>query len=171
METSKRPLVIGFKGLIGAGKTTLANFLAKNDPATFWRSSFAGTMKSGFAQMGITKEATPELYRAELQRMGAARRADNPDWWINLWASSLPKSHPCIIVDDVRYPNEASNCDILFFLQRTDVSMKFDPHESEAWAHEGPKYEDILLLNDGSLPCLQSMAKTVIQTVSPRLTA
>lgn len=95
--------------------------------------------------MGITKETTPDLYRRGLQYVGTDLcRAANPDHWVNLFRAMLRSSscNPIIICDDIRFSNEASLCDLLFFILRlspngSPITPNQDhplhAHESEAW--------------------------------------
>lgn len=137
--STDRTITVGLRGLAGVGKTTLASLLVKH-----WREqcygldfeirSMAGPMKEGLAHMGITKKKEPDLYRRFAQDIGAACRAKDQDFWVKqLCTSPLHNT----VIDDVRYPNEAGVCDLLFYIEPVGfppIDLKErGTHESELW--------------------------------------
>ena len=117
-------IVIG--GQAGVGKTTLAHMIAKKAfelgfiPVV---ESFAGALKREAEEEGYNKEDFPEEYRKFCQELGAKKRQEDPNYWINKFNTAiedilkkeeedLEKNSKywerCVIVDDCRYPNEVS---------------------------------------------------------------
>lgn len=124
-------MIIGFVGLIGAGKDTAADYLVNYHG--FRRDSFANTLKDAVAAVfgwdrvlleGRTKEA--RAWREEVdtwwsERLGmqitprwvlqqwgteVCRRAFHDDIWIASLENRLLKSKDDIVISDVRFPNE-----------------------------------------------------------------
>ena len=111
-------------GQAGVGKTTLAHLIAKRvfdlglSPVML---SFASSLKTMAKERGYDKKSNPEKYRQFCQSLGASKRAENEDYWVNLFedevSSIFEKEQKdlkknvkywerCIIVDDCRYANE-----------------------------------------------------------------
>jgi hypothetical protein len=125
-------MIIGFVGLIGAGKDTAADFLVNSHG--FRRDSFANTLKDAVAQVfgwdrtlleGRTKEARewreqvdpwwaerlamPNLTpRWILQFWGTevCRQGFHDDIWIASLENKMRKTRDNIVISDVRFPNE-----------------------------------------------------------------
>lgn len=125
-------MIIGFVGLIGAGKDTAADYLVNFHG--FRRDSFANTLKDAVAAVfgwdrvlleGRTKEARewreqvdpwwaerlgiPELTpRWILQRWGTevCRNGFHDDMWIASLENKMRKTSDNIVISDVRFPNE-----------------------------------------------------------------
>ena len=124
-------MIIGFVGLIGAGKDTAADYLVNYHG--FRRDSFANTLKDAVAAVfgwdrvlleGRTKEA--RAWREEvdtwwsdrlgvkitprwvLQQWGTevCRKAFHDDIWIASLENRLLKTKDDIVISDVRFPNE-----------------------------------------------------------------
>ncbi len=135
METnfnSKKNTVIGFVGLIGAGKDTAADYLVNFHG--FRRDSFANTLKDAVSQVfgwdrtlleGRTAEARewreqvdewwaerlgmPNLTpRWILQYWGTevCRQGFHDDIWIASLENKMRKTRDNIVISDVRFPNE-----------------------------------------------------------------
>ena len=115
-------IIIAGKGRVG--KTTLANIMG---PKVFELGfipkymCFAGPLKELAASKGMTKEDNPVEYREFCQRIGAEKREEDPDYWVDRFNDQLEKIvaqeakdlkegktywERCVIVDDCRYPNE-----------------------------------------------------------------
>lgn len=132
------PLVIGLRGLAGAGKTTVQTALGMT--GMFDLYSLAAPMRQGFLRMGVTKQDTPDLYREWLQKVGETMRQRDPDHWVKMAQPHITQTmmrgrHCCL--DDVRFPNEAALCDLIFFLrpdgfEPADLGARAE-HVSEAW--------------------------------------
>jgi hypothetical protein len=127
-------MIIGFVGLIGAGKDTAADYLVNF--YGFRRDSFANTLKDAVANVfgwdrtlleGRTKEARewreqvdtwwadrlniPQLTpRWILQYWGTdvCRKAFHDDIWIASLENKMRKTSDNIVISDVRFPNEIS---------------------------------------------------------------
>jgi hypothetical protein len=124
-------MIIGFVGLIGAGKDTAADYLVNYHG--FRRDSFANTLKDAVAAVfgwdrvlleGRTKEA--RAWREEedawwsnrldmritprwvLQQWGTevCRQAFHDDIWIASLENKLRKTKDDVVISDVRFPNE-----------------------------------------------------------------
>lgn len=129
---NKKGIVIGFVGLIGAGKDTAADYLVNFHE--FRRDSFANTLKDAVANVfgwdrtlleGRTKEARewreqvdpwwaerlnmPKLTpRWVLQYWGTdvIRNGFHDDMWIASLENKMRKTADNIVISDVRFPNE-----------------------------------------------------------------
>jgi hypothetical protein len=127
-------MIIGFVGLIGAGKDTAADYLVNF--YGFRRDSFASTLKDAISNVfgwdrtlleGRTKEARewreqvdtwwadrlgiPQLTpRWILQYWGTdvCRKAFHDDIWIASLENKMRKTSDNIVISDVRFPNEIS---------------------------------------------------------------
>jgi hypothetical protein len=127
-------MIIGFVGLIGAGKDTAADYLVNF--YGFRRDSFANTLKDAVSNVfgwdrtlleGRTKEARewreqvdtwwadrlgiPHLTpRWILQYWGTdvCRKAFHDDIWIASLENKMRKTSDNIVISDVRFPNEIS---------------------------------------------------------------
>lgn len=127
-----KPTVIGLVGLAQAGKTTVAHALCdlmnRTSTTKARVMSFASPLKTGLAEMGVTKEGTPDLYRRCAQWMGTEGvRAHDPDHWVNLLKQRIDEEpgFRYIIIDDVRFENEMKACDEVFHIVRPNQ----DPFE------------------------------------------
>lgn len=142
-KVHKDVLVVGLRGAAGAGKSRLASELAATLDRGFTMAvvSFAGPIKEGLKTMGICKGTTPEAYRRHAQEIGAGMRAQNPNHWTNLFQDKVrwwgDRTMQVIVADDLRYPNEAALCDLIFRIipegfNGADLGDRAD-HESETW--------------------------------------
>lgn len=115
-------IIIGIVGIAGSGKTLVARHLVERHG--FHRTRFAGPLKEMIkAGLGLTDEqldgdqknapipwagnCTP---RHLMQTLGTewGRRMIHSDLWINRWREVVAQSSAeRIVVDDVRFPNEA----------------------------------------------------------------
>ena len=87
--------------------------------------SFAGPLKRAAVEAGYAKESHPAQYREFCQAEGAARRAENPNHWLDLFRaelgliaaadaahladtleSGLDYHETVVLIDDMRYENE-----------------------------------------------------------------
>lgn len=125
-----RSVVIGFCGLAGSGKTTLAEYLVQHHG--FIRLPFAGPLKAMAAAFGLTaaemsgslKEEPCEALcgrtpRQFMQWLGTefGRQMLGPDLWVNAWLRQLARNVEKaragggalrLVCDDVRFANEAA---------------------------------------------------------------
>lgn len=112
------------------------------------KKSFAGPLKEGLAYMGITKQMTPEAYRKAAQFIGTeCARGMDLNHWVNIFRQHLrlegDTMADIVVIDDVRFPNEAAICTYLFFIEPTFAPENLGDragHESEGWnlRKEGP---------------------------------
>jgi hypothetical protein len=141
--------LVGFAGLIGCGKTTAAQFLIKE--LQFHRVRFAGPLKAMMAALGLSnmeiddpncKEQPSALLcgktpRWAMQSLGTewGRNLIGDDIWINAWKRSC-EGYPHIVVDDVRFPNEARAIKeangLLVRIVRPSMQYNNSSHASEA---------------------------------------
>lgn len=160
-------MVIMLAGQARVGKTTLAKWLSEYlyhkgyYPVIL---PFAGMLKEEVAAMGLTKENNPTEYREMCQKIGAAKRAEDPDYWVNKFrerAATIkaddivrledsPKTwaEKVVLVDDCRYLNEIALGNELnalkIFISKgkrelQDANADWRQHESEEMAN---KYEE-----------------------------
>ena len=120
--------VIVLGGMGRVGKTDVADWIvdaAKEDGMNPVRLSFADPLKKqAAADAGYGddwrkyKAEKPEDYRQVCQDLGASRRAEDPDYWVNLWKMQLASmakeeleatiedgiwEETVVVVDDCRY--------------------------------------------------------------------
>lgn len=146
-KIAKNVVVVGLCGVAGAGKTTVAHALAEIIEKDQWwiggparLISFAGPLKEGLQKMGVTK--SHRLYRDWAQKIGAGFRAANPDHWVNIFkeqVGAMGDDYATVIVDDVRYANEAALCDIVIKIvpdhnKVAVLTPEQAAHESEQFA-------------------------------------
>lgn len=156
-------IVVMFAGKARVGKTTAANLLhkfAKRNDMNPIILPFAKAIKDAAAAAGLTKDTDPKKYRDFCQATGAEKRAENPDYWINMFKSSLfdlikkdidnmndPEKlwkESVIIVDDCRYMNELNfaksiGAETVFISagnrELADHNADWRQHESEVLAN------------------------------------
>lgn len=159
-------IVVFFAGKARVGKTTAANHLAKfakkNDmnPVIV---PFAKAIKDAAVAAGLSKDADPKAYRDYCQKIGAQRRAEDQDYWVKAFASTLmdlqlkdmekmndPEAfwkETVVIVDDCRYLNEINfgrtiGATVMFV---SAGDRKLEDHEAEWRNHES---EEVANKND-----------------------
>jgi hypothetical protein len=168
--------VIGFAGKIGAGKTTAAQHLVEKHG--FERIRFAGPLKNMMKALGLTaeeidgalKEQPCDLLggktpRRAMQTIGTEWGRDIIDdgLWIRAWRRAVEQTTPgaWIVVDDVRFPNEAK---AIKEMGGVIVQVRRGPweatpsHNNFTEAHPSERMEflpDIVLVNDGDLEQLK----------------
>lgn len=160
-------LILGLTGPIGSGKSTCAQWLQQ---AGWKRVPFAGPLKEMLRALGLTeaelngslKETPCDLLmgctpRRAMQTLGTEwGRALNKDLWLHVWKQwALPYSK--VVVDDVRFPNEAELLQSLggkiIKIVRQPQGVSTGDHVSELHFNRLPF--DRVVFNYGSLEDLQ----------------
>lgn len=144
-------MIIGFVGKMGVGKSTAADYLVEK--RGFKKVNFKDGLLSELKERLpdtlsvianennltvdelFTKKPYLPVIRALLQNYGTeVRRWDNPNYWVKKWKETIG-SHPVnIVVDDVRFLNEAQcivgNGGIIVRIVRDDIQDTGN-HQSE----------------------------------------
>lgn len=113
-------MILGFTGLIGAGKSTCAKHMVEEydfQPSNF-KQSLIDEMKEIFPdvlrELGAIYDLDvqdlfdqkPPAMRALMQNFGTdLRRVEDLDYWVNIWKDKALSED--VVVDDVRFINEA----------------------------------------------------------------
>lgn len=98
---------IGLMGKAGAGKTTIAKILKDYG---YYRLSFASRIRDVAGEIWGEAGLRPATLRGYLQGLGVAVRELDPDAWVNAlfrYHRNELRSTARIVIDDVRFPNEA----------------------------------------------------------------
>lgn len=157
-----RDVIIGFTGLIGAGKTTAATHLVRRRGFTLHK--YAAPLKHFCQSIGLTyqqhsgdqREVPLDMLcgkspRQLQQLMGTEFGRDmiGSDLWVKIWKHTLPIGD--IVVDDVRFPNEVAAIHAkggkVIRIEREQAGLNKQQHRSEE--HELPF--DLGLNNDASI--------------------
>ncbi len=163
-------MIIALTGVARSGKTTAANYLIEKHG--FTRVRFADTIKAMLRAMGLTedeldgdrKEVPCELLlgqtpRVAMQTLGSewGRGCINDRLWITHWynnAKDVLDAGGRVVVDDVRFPNEAKivkdNRGLLIRVTREGSGVAGN-HVSELQIFPS----DIEIVNNGNLRDLQ----------------
>jgi hypothetical protein len=153
-------IVIGITGLAGSGKSTLASELVHRMGGLSRTAvlPFATPIKNIVAGMGIPIkdkdtpciEAYGQTPRDIMKAIGKLGRDVHPDFWVNVWLRNVANAHwfNDIIVDDVRYPNEAAAIRGLggWIINVTRPGVVQVDHETETQVIPW----DMQIVNDGS---------------------
>jgi hypothetical protein len=173
------PRVVAFSGVAGSGKSTAAKYLVGNYGYTLVK--FADPIRDMLRGIGLTDEhfegrlKEKPLYfdkspRFLLQTLGTewARQTIHQDFWVNIWCNrvwDLLKRGKRVVVDDVRFPNEALAVRALqglFILVETVrvTSTKHSEHVSE----KPLSGHDFTLYNNGSVETLCSNLDNLLES-------
>ena len=165
IEFTGRQLLVGICGPEGGGKSTAARMLC--DAHGFAVHPFAGPLKTMLAAIGVPgchlygtpaeKEAPLRLFggksaRHAMQTLGTewGRQHIGPGFWVEAWRATMPADVGAIVVDDVRFPNEAETIrdmgGIMIRIDRTAAARDVK-HASENHRAIPTDFE---ILNDGS---------------------
>ena len=166
-EKLPKPVVIGLRGVAGAGKTTIQKLLVERiDKAV--AESVAGPLKTGLAIMGVTKQNHPGTYRRMAQLVGATMREIDENWWssqASLWWQQRLRDGWVFVVDDIRYENERDLCDYVFYIEAgfpAGLTGDEAKHESERMNSQGAG-SDHFIFNPSGAP--EVAAGRILQTL------
>lgn len=113
--------IIGILGLAGSGKTLVSKHLVEEYGYT--RTRFSDPLKQMLRILGLTEaEVDGDAKMLPLTRFGGVtprhmmqtlgtdwgRRRIHPDIWVDAWKMTVANLAGPIVVDDVRFPNEAA---------------------------------------------------------------
>lgn len=133
--------IVAFAGLARAGKTSAANVftdLMHLKGQRVVKASFAGPIRDGLEQFGITKAEHGGLYRELAQTVGARCREESDDWWVSVTARKAEEAAAYadyFVIDDVRYPNEVQ------YLKDIGAHLVYvDGHKRLGSALDNPMY-------------------------------
>lgn len=171
-------MIVAFTGLKGSGKTLAARALQS---LHFVNHSFAAPIKSAMRLFGLddydlspsTKELPHPVLcmnspRYAMQTLGTewGRNMIGPDFWINVWDATRPRSCP-LVVDDLRFLNEAAYLRTLgatiIRIVRPDADRS-DEHPSEQ-EQRHIKVDDTLF-NLGDERTFQIMVREAVERCS-----
>ena len=160
---------VAFSGKAGAGKTSLAEFLAADHG--FIRYSFAGALKAELSRVldlsifELTDIDKKQRWRSLMQEWGGARRYIDESYWVLKIINSIKerKSGVNFVIDDLRYVNEANalqaagfvlvrlecpSIDSIDYMQSLGASLRgaadASKHESETDLDEYPHFDHII---------------------------
>lgn len=162
------PKIIGILGYAGSGKTLVAKHLVER--YGFRRTRFADPLKNMLKLgLGLTDdEVDGDLKMAPMERFGGVtprhmmqtlgtewgRWAVYPEIWVDAWLNSARSLDGALVVDDVRFPNEAKAIrelgGTLWRVYRPGVGMMVHPSETAL----GEIEVDALINNATSIPAL-----------------
>ena len=176
-------MIIGFKGYKQSGKTTSAMYLCQEHG--FKRANFKDGLVSEILDnlpdvliqlghvynMKINElfEQKPPVMRALMQNYGTdLRRKENPDYWVKQWEEMVANLQGNIVVDDVRFKNEAEAVrkagGIIVEVVNSD-SDHIDLHVSET---EGVMIEADFTIEcrKGDLECIYKNIESILSDIS-----
>jgi hypothetical protein len=193
VDTPPRLIAI-YSSAPGAGKSTIANHLSSR--YSYVRSSFAKPMRvmldALYKYMGINsyevdrrlyhdkEDPVPEIdpritTRHLLRTLGTewGRECAHPDIWIRAWQKDYERSHPIpnygppVVVDDLRFPNEAAAIKSLggelWHVNRDSLVTKPSGHASDG-ALDGVVDFDRYIVNCSTISdLLQVIDRTIMQ--------
>lgn len=178
-----KPLIVGLRGQAGAGKSTIQKLLlsisegrrAHLGPTAaphIFPYSMAGPIREALHVIGVDKVTHPTLYRKMAQWIGTEGcREEDPNWWVNLARSRFSKLSAdfVVVIDDIRFPNEADLCDVLYFIETNfpveDLGQRAN-HSSETWNVKREGHIDKVIPNDFGDP--QSACNLILDDLRTR---
>lgn len=178
-------MIIGFIGYKQSGKTTASDYLVrehgfvrlgfKDGLIAEMKERLPETLEVLAAEYQMTVDelfvAKPPVVRALLQNYGTnVRRADDPDHWVNLWKSRSSEVGNHIVVDDVRFINEAQAIrdagGVLVRVIKTDCTVAgTDKHISET-EHLEIEEDFEIATTSGNMERLYGLVEGVVSELS-----
>ena len=166
-------MIIGFSGPAGAGKSTAAKVLVEQ--RGFRLVKFAGPLKAMMRAMGLGDDhiegALKEVIhpvlgctpRHAMQTLGTewGRNCIDPDLWVNLAREDVCSGHGKVVLDDVRFENEAEmvrSCGGVI----VEVRPKFITHHMTHASEAGVR-ADRWVYNDGSVSQLAEALEAILR--------
>lgn len=167
------PRVVALTGAAGSGKSTAADYLIRHHG--YERVKFAGPLKDMMRAIGLgdeqieggEKEEPNNLLcgktpRYAMQTLGTewGRNCMGDDFWVKLWRSRAAQ-HSRVVVDDLRFPNEAEAVRSL-----GGVIVKLEGRGGIAGGHESEKgcgTWDGVVENDGCVTDLYAGVEEAIR--------
>lgn len=107
-------IIIGFGNRARHGKDTAVNYIQKQNSIVYvdWQCPVI-TQRFGFADALYEECHTLHNMTVKdarlLQQVGAARRAEDPNYWITKLFQKVPSCVNMLLISDVRYQNEAEH--------------------------------------------------------------
>ena len=147
---------IALTGRAGSGKTTIAEYLEKN--LGFQRYSFAGALKDIARELFFMEDKN----RALLQGIGDKMRDLDPHVWVRYVITQVEyEGHDDVVIDDLRYINEALWLRAHNFVIIRLVGRAWDLPEGEAGHQSETELETIQsdYVIDTSKPLEENFAK------------
>jgi hypothetical protein len=180
-----RPVLIGILGVAGSGKTLVSKHLVERYDYT--RTRFADPLKrmlklglglsdeevDGNEKMRPLADFGGATARYMMQTLGTewGRRTIHNDIWINLWKRSVRQATGPVVVDDVRFPNEAelirSLGGVLWRVYRPGLNTM--DHASERL--QKTIEEDCLITNATTIPALFSSVDLLVSPAGANVAA
>ncbi len=183
--------IVAISGKMHSGKSYVADRLIEEHG--FIKGSFASALKEDVLRMGFPREAIdekPGWMRELLQKYGQARRAVNPDHWVDRLMERLNiliNEEPAfierrVVIDDMRFENEADallrldddNEDVevvLLRLERGDYprDLLVGHNEiSETALDEYPEFHYAYTVQSGDLRGLHNIADRIVEGLNGR---
>jgi nucleoside-triphosphatase THEP1 len=169
-----KPILIGIAGRSGAGKSTLASMLASKLKTAGYDTEvrgFADPIKAMLQVVGIEK-GNP-AFRQAAQTLGTewGRHGMHADFWTDYFVQRFEASSADIIVmDDVRFNNEAALCrahgSLIHMLRLDQQALLASSHESEKPLPIGSN--DYIVSND-KMSALVAEADSVVKRLTKYL--
>ena len=173
-------MIIGFKGYKRSGKTTAANYLCsehKFKMANFKDGLIAEMIDNlpdtlnalcleYSLQINQLFEKKPHIMRTLMQNYGTdLRRKENPNYWVEIWQKTVANLDGHVVVDDVRFTNEADAIrlagGIIVHIHNTDIEPT-DAHVSENEAKEIEPDFTITCAN-GDIECINKNIESMLE--------
>lgn len=176
-------MIIGFKGYKQSGKTTAAKYLTSEHG--FKKASFKDGLIAEMIdnlpdtlnalcleysmQINELFEKKPHIMRTLMQNYGTdVRRKDNPNYWVDIWNTTVANLEGNVVVDDVRFENEADAVrlagGIIVHIANVDLEQT-DSHVSETEMSD-IEADFTIECKTGDLDCIYKNIESILQDIS-----